>query len=78
MFSDELHFLLYEADERVHVLQELGHILSEDISKQCIPIMVNHFMFGVPSTMGAKLGLVVLTRNDELASYQLQLEEEMV
>ena len=38
----------------------------------------DQFMFGVPSTMEAKLGLIILTWNGTISSYQLRLEEEIV
>ena len=50
--ADELHFLPYNADERVQVLQEVYH-------------------------MGAKLCLVLLTRDVKTASHQLLPEEKM-
>ena len=31
LFSDEPHFLLYIADERAHILQEVSHIFSKNI-----------------------------------------------
>ena len=78
LLSDESHFLLYKSDERTHVLQEVGHIFTEDLSYQCKPMIMDQFMLCVLSTMGAKLCLVLLTRDVKTFSYQLLLEEEMV